>query len=150
MQYRTGTAITANTAYELIVEIGYIASWTGGNSSYLIELGTTNGGVFTPLASRAGSVAHLGNLSSGVVSGSAAVSCLSGSVGSGDQLTVRLAQTGSVGVSGTSDNFGFSNVRLSSEAAVPEPGTSLSLLLGLAVLGALRRRRALPLRPVAD
>ncbi len=140
VQYITGVAVQPNTTYKLSVDVGYIAALTAGNSSYSLQLGTIDAFfVFTPLvAASTGSAAYAGDMSSGPFSGSETVTATTGAIVSGDILTVRWAQTGTLG-SPFSDYFGFDNVLLE---ATPEPLSGLTALGGIALLW-LRRRDAI-------
>lgn len=113
----TGVAIQASTSYALHFDLGYLAGLLGGNSSYLAQLGTVTGGIFTALAADAGSVAHAGNLSGGIVSGTSNLTFVTGSSVSGHNLAVRWEQTASLGTG--SDFFGFDNVTLAATRCTP-------------------------------
>jgi hypothetical protein len=109
VQFLTGVPIAAWSTYSLSVNMGFVAAIGGGNAGYQLELGTSSSGVFTPLASKSGTVVYAGNLSSGTVSGSAQVVLVTGGTVSGAQLAVRWRQTATAG---TSDYFGLDDVVL--------------------------------------
>lgn len=118
VQYVTSTAVAPNTRYRLRVSMGFFSHTLGGSASYHLQLGTVNGGVFTPLGSEAGTVSALGNINFSIYSGRAVLDVVTGGVVSGDPLAVRWAQTGT---SGVTPSFGFDNVILTIDgAARPE------------------------------
>jgi hypothetical protein len=110
VQYETELTIQPNTTYTLHIDMGFVADAIGGVADYRIELGTTNAGTFTALASDEGTAAYAGNLSLSVVSATSDVVLMTGPSVPAAFLTIRFAQTGQVGLSGY---FGIDNVTLS-------------------------------------
>jgi len=140
VQYSTGVPIASSTKYTLSLDMGFDANLRSGTAQYLLQLGTINGSIFTPLSSASGVVNYAGALDAGVVSGSASVVFTTGDVVSGNNLAVFWAQIATNGFPGsdTSDFFGFRNVLLDA-TQVPEPAAISLLGLGLAGLGILSR-----------
>lgn len=140
VEYLTGVLIQANTVYTLHFDMGFIASLTGGTADFSFQLGTTNGGVFTPLGMQIGSISWVSNYhSTGIRSGFDDLGVNTGGVVSGDELAVRWAQTGTTG-SPFSDFFCFDNVTLDA-TPIPEPGSFVLLATAALGLGALHGRR---------
>jgi hypothetical protein len=120
VQYDTGVAIRANTTYTVSFDIGYMAGLTGGNSGYRFQIGTLNGATFTPLGTAiTGNAPYAGaSMNNSVFSITGAQQVFAaGSTVSGDRLAIRWAQTSSV-AGGTSDYFGFDNVKLQAKGCV--------------------------------
>jgi cysteine-rich repeat protein len=111
VQFATSEALAPNTQYTLHVDTGFVAGIaTGGVANFAIKIGTLNGGKFTALGQRGGSVTNLGNLeTAGVVSAKFDLRVRTdASVGPG-VLAVRLSQRLN---EGPQDFFGFDNVTL--------------------------------------
>ena len=141
VQYETGTPVLPSTVYTLQLDMGYAADWTGGNSTYLFQLGTVGTSGFSPLGSPVtGSAPYSGNISLGFVSASAQQIFTSGSTVSGEVLALRWAQTSSLG-SPHSNYFGLGTVTLDA-TPIPEPSTALLLGIGLSALAATSRKRS--------
>lgn len=143
VQYDTGISIAANTQYTLHFDMGFAAALAGGSADYSFELGTLSAGSFTSLSTpTAGNISWLGNITSGVISGSDDFVFTTGSSVSGDELSVQWAQVGTTG-SPFSDFFGFDNVTLSATAvsAVPEPSTYAAIAFGVLGLVLVMKRR---------
>jgi len=139
VEYNTGTELLPDMVYTLRFEMGYAAAWTGGNSTYRFQLGTTGPNGFVPLGDPVtGSAPYTGNIGLGFVSASAEQIFISGTTVSNQILAVRWAQTSSLG-SPRSDYFGIGTVTLDA-TPIPEPSTALLLGIGLAGLPAARRR----------
>lgn len=140
VQFITSTPVQPLSTYSLTFEMGYLAGTHGGMSTYSFELGTVNGGTFTALGSaKTGTVPYGGNMNTSWIPTTDTLVIQTDAVVSGDPLAVRWAQTSSLG-SGTSDWFGFDNVRLAVEP-IPEPTALLLLPAGALILCTRRGRR---------
>ena len=131
-----GTAIAANTAYDLAVDIGFMQSTGGITGDYKIELGTSNGGTFSVLATLDSTLFQSVTSEFFLTDGNAlTVNVLleTGATVSGDDLAIRLSKED------TTTFFGFDKVELT-QAIVPEPATMSLLALGGVAM--LRRRKA--------
>lgn len=141
--YLTGVPPQPNTTYTLTFDMGYFSSLSGGDSGYQFQLGTWDGSTFTgfgtPVSGTVpfGSGAGIGNYHYSATGVQQVYT--TGAVVPSDQLVVGWSQTSSLGA-GTSDWFGFDNVRLDA-VAVPEPATLTLMLLGIAATARLLRRR---------
>ncbi len=130
-----GTAIAANTAYDLAVDIGFMSSGTGFTGDYKIELGTSTGGVFTVLSTLDSTLFQSVTSEYNISTGNAlTVNVLleTGATVSGDDLAIRLYKED------TTTYFGFDKVELT-QAIVPEPATMSLLALG--GMAMLKRRK---------
>jgi len=130
----TGAFIQANTQYSMTVDIGFMQSGAG-TGDYLLELGTSNGGVFTMLAELDSTLEQVVSSEYNISLGNAAeveVLLNTGATVSGDALAIRLTKEDATTF------FGFDEVVLT-HAPIPEP--SATWLAALATLGLLRRRR---------
>lgn len=138
VQYDTGVALQPNTTYTLSFDMGFLGGLGATTAFYRAELGTLNGGVFSPLAGGTvtGSATWAGNMTSGIYSPEEGLVVVGpfGAV-SGDNVAVRLAQTANPG---PTDFFGFDNVTL---VAVPEPQEYALIIGGALSVWALGRRR---------
>ncbi len=147
LRYLTSTAIAANTAYTLSVDIGYAAGAINtGNATYRFDLGTWNGSTFTSLQNQQGTAPDVGNIdASGTNATTFFFTYTTGASPGTDVLAVEIQQVGTN--PGIPDFMSFDNVKLS-YAAVPEPAT-FATLAGLGVLGmAVWCRRGRKLLPV--
>ena len=131
-----GASIATNTAYSLTVDIGFMQSGAGITGDYLIQLGTSNSGIFTMLAELDSSLTQTSTGEFFMADGNTSqvqIDLETGEVVSGDQLAIRLTKED------TATFFGFDEVGLTF-AAVPEPSSAALFGLGGLAL-ALRRRR---------
>src|SRR5687768_17475001 len=83
-------ALTPDTKYTLHFDLGFVAGNVGGSASYSFQLGTVTEGVFTGLGSPVtGTVMRLGNMGSGVFSGSAEQEFNTGDTPPSGNLSIR-------------------------------------------------------------
>jgi hypothetical protein len=151
VEFNTSTSLQANSIYTLSVRMGFVSGGTSGNASYDLSLGTKNGGTFTALTAdnpaletgnvnrSAGPTNGLSFGANGVNSVLVTVSFTTGASVGSDPIHVRWAQTAS-SLTGGADYFGVDNVTLS-VSAIPEPSTYAAIVGGLALGGAMIRRR---------
>ena len=130
--------IAPGTEYTLSVDIGFMQSGAGVTGDYLIELGTSNGGVFTALATLDSMLTQTVVSEFNISAGNATTVDLvlgTGAVVSGDNLAIRLTKEDATTF------FGFDKVELTAVPFVPEPASLILAICGMIGFTALVRQR---------